>query len=549
MVEDKTHRRSVLKTSAAVGMLGIAGCSGGTNAGGESSSGGTTDGGSTTGGSGGEAVNGGHMRVALAQGLASMSPFKGIKIDYLLKETLYDRLTRVDFDFNVKPNLAKDWESNDDASAWTFHLQEDATFANMDGRKVRAEDVKATIEYMQTDNCPSCTRDIPGVDSVEIVDEKTVKLHLARSDVNFPRRCAETGSTFCIAPKPILENNPSRIDETDYGSGPFVLTEWEKDNKMVLEANENYHLTDGDGNQLPYLDKMTAIIQTDEVARNNMLVDGSVDCVNRLPQSSYSQVKERVNIAQRTGGDQFPIILNQTIDEFQSLELRQAMKYAMDRSQMLSVFAGNASLSNHSEFTPVHKYYAEDIAPGNTFGTTAKPKKAKQKLKEAGYGEGLQLPTLYYGDGFAERADLVQLFQQQMKRVGIDFEIQVLEESTWLSDYWAEDGYWYMTDWSTRVNGDTLSRLTVSSKGEWNEARWTNNRYEKALDSALSATTEEARREHLKECQRIMHMEGPWLTTVIPDVMGAYNDTVAEYNLFPTLNKDHLQHCRLAGNQ
>ncbi len=532
MKESKIRRRSVLKTGVGMGMLGLAGCVGGEN---ENSS--------------REAINGGHMEVAIAQGLASMSPYKGIQIDYLLKETLYDRLTRTDFDFNIKPNLAEDWESNDDSSVWTFYLQEDATFANMDGRKVRAEDVKATVEYMQTDECPSCSRDLGPVDSVEVVGEKTVKFHLTRPDVEYPRRCAETGSTFCIAPKPILEDNPSELEETDYGSGPFVLTKWQKDNKMVFEANDDYHLTDEDGNQLPYLDKMTGLIQTDETARNNMLIDGSVDCVNRLPQSSYSQVKNRANIAKKQSGDQYPIILNQTIDEFQSLELRQAMKYALDREEMLSVFGGNASLSHHSEYTPVHKYYADDIDAGDTFGTTAKPEEAEQKLEEAGYGGGLELPTLYYGDGFAERADLVQLFQQQMKNVGIEFEIQVLEESTWLSDYWAEDGYWYMTDWSTRVNGDTLSRITVSSEGAWNEPRWQNDQYEKALENALSATSEEERREHLEECQRIMHIEGPWLTTVIPDVIGAYNNSVAEYNIYPTLNKDHLQHCRLAANQ
>lgn len=221
----------------------------------------------------------------------------------------------------------------------------------------------------------------------------------------------------------------------------------------------------------------------------------------------------------------------------------------MDREQMLAVFSGKASLSNHSEFTPAHKYYAESVDVGDTFGTTAKPEKAKQKLEEAGYGGGLELPTLYYGDGFAERADLTQLFQQQMKRVGIEFEIQVLEESTWLSDYWAKDDYWYMTDWSTRVNGDTLSRITIHPEGAWNEARWDNEEYTTALEKALSATDKETRRKYLEECQRIMHLEGPWLTTVVPDVMGAYNDTVAEYNLYPTLNKDHLQFTRLAESQ
>ena len=91
---------------------------------------------------------GGHLRVTGTSAPTSLNPFKGTgKGDYVFQEWMYDRLTDYNRDWEVVPNLAKNWETNDNADRWTFDLVEGATFNNLD-QEVLAEDVKATVELM-----------------------------------------------------------------------------------------------------------------------------------------------------------------------------------------------------------------------------------------------------------------------------------------------------------------------------------------------------------------------------------------------------------------
>lgn len=548
MPQDGLSRRTILKSGTVVGSTGLAalsGCIGGnsddnttqTNEGGSSGPQGTTDPESIT--------RGGHLKVGWGQGMQSASPYKGAKADYLAKETMYDRLTRVNRNFEVKPNLAKKWSANDDFTKWTFELQENATFANMEGENanVTADDVKATVDYMLSKGCAGCAKDLGALDSVNVVDDYTVEISLTRPDTVYPQRICETGSTFCIAPKKILEDDPSKLDSTDYGSGPFVMTEWKKGNKIVFEGSTDYHLNGFDGNPLPYVDKMTWDIQPDPISRINSLTDGRINALSRLPSKMVKRAKGQVQVAQHNSGLQLPIILNTTIEPFSKPAIRKAIKYGMSRDGLLTAISDRGRLGHHSAITPIHKYYDDSFAPGATFGTTSKPEQAKQKLQEAGHGGGLQLPTLYYDAGRPEKQVIAQVFQQQMKQIGIQFDIQRLTEEKWLSNYWNTDGVWYVSNWSTRVVDSTIPLVALHSEGKWNTPRWSNEKYDKALQKAVTATDQQTRAESLAECQRIVHEEGPWLSTVYLDIFGAHRGSVQNYELFPTLIKDFLQYC------
>ena len=550
MARTPNDRRTVLKTGLAAGLAGLAGCTGQNNDQGNGTTQTTNSGSSGTTSSDSQTPQslprGGHMRVAWGQGMQSLSPFKGYKADYLAKETMYDRLTRVDRDFKVHPNLAKKWETNDDYTEYTFHLQKNATFANTGGQKVLAEDVKATVDFMRSDKCSGCEKDLSPLKSVQVVDDHTIKFTLKRSDTEYPRRISETGSTFCIAPKNVLEDDPSKLEQTDYGSGPFTVTNWQKGNSTTFKASDSYHLAGVDGKPLPYLDKMTWKVQPDQIARANMLTDGRADSLSRLPAKLTNKVKGQAKITQRTSGLQMPIVLNTTIKPFQSLAVRQAMKYGMDRKEMLAAISNRGAIGHHSPITPIHKYYDDSLDKGHMFGTTAKPKKAKQKLKEAGHGGGLELPALFYDTGRPEKQVIAQVFKQQMQKIGITFKIKRLTEQNWLSNHWNKDDTWYVGNWSTRVVDSTIPLLAMHSDGKWNTARWSNKEYDKTLEKAVAATDESERAKLLAKCQKINHEKGAWLETVFPDIFGAYNKNVQNYELYPTLIKDHLQYAAIS---
>lgn len=546
-----TDRRSILKVGATLGTLGITGLSGCLgNDGGDGEDGTDDDGQNTIQDDDDDEETtaeslpeGGTFVIGAQQGVQTMSPFRGFLADYLIGEMMYDRLTRVDQEFEAHPNLAKEWETNDDFSVWTFMLQENATYANMDGQTVTADDVKATYEYLVSDDFSGSASSLSGVESVDVIDETTVEISLDGPDIDFAKRISETGGAFFIVPKDILDDDPSMLEDTDYGSGPLVLTEWDQQNQISFEAAPDYHIDGINGNPLPYIDALEWDILPDEIQRANALADASIDAVSRTSPNVADRVDEDSVLVKRTSGLQYPIVLNTTVEPLDDPKVRKAIKYALDREQILEAVAPEGVLGHHAAVTPVHTHYNDDLDVGDTFGTTADPEAAQELLEEAGYGDGLEMKTFHYDDGVPAKETIAQLFQQQMRQVGIEFEINRLTEETWLSDYWNTDGVWYITNYSTRVLGSTVPRLAIRSEGPWNEANWSNEEYDAAYQKSVTATDAETAAEGLKRCQEINHREGAWVGTFHPKLYGGYKEYVKNYNLYPTYIKDFVSRC------
>ncbi|MDG5776771.1 ABC transporter substrate-binding protein [Haloarculaceae archaeon H-GB1-1] len=501
-------------------MTTLAGCASGNDGGGETTESGSGD--TESGDDTGSGTNkmGGHLRVGSSNAPQQLHPMKGITAsDYAVRETMYSRLANVDENLELVPELAKEWETNDAVDQYTFILNEGAKFATID-QEVLAEDVKATVELMQSeDRVSSAARDVGPVESVEIEDDYRIRFDLEHSDIVYPRRMAETGSTFNILPKNVIEDEEmySNLSDTDYGSGPMTLTEFSEGSEYVFEAHDGYFKTDSDGNQLPYVDKMTWKVNTDAVSRVNAAVDGRTDALQFLGKTNYSRIKNTdgmTAISKPSPSFQL-IVLNENMTHngekpFSKLKVRKAFKHAMDREEIKSAANDATVIAHHDPVSPVHPTYA-DFDPGLEFGTTAQPDEAKRLLEEAGYPDGLDLPELIYSPNDPLTPPMIQVFQEQMNKVGINFEIQQVTEDTWLSDYWNGDSDWYWSEWSSRIEETTVHRLAVRSDGPWNSGRYANDDFDEAYDTYSRATGQETFDEAFKRAQKIFHKTGAWL--------------------------------------
>jgi peptide/nickel transport system substrate-binding protein len=530
---------------------GIAGCLGGEDGSGDDGSG---DDGSGDDGSSGDddgstpdgMPRGGTFNVGSDQDLATMVPYSGFTADYIVTEAMYDRLTTVDENFDVHPNLARDWESNEDATVWTFMLVEDATFANLDGESVTAADVVATYEHLTSEGVtPRETESYSTVEGVTAIDETTVEISLSQSDIQFPKRICNPGGTFYILPKTVLDDDPSMFEETDYGTGPFNLVEWEQQNRIRFEAKSPYHREGEDGEPLPYVDEYVWEIIKDPIQRANSMADGAIDAVQKIPKGVTSRFESSDVVVERPMGEQLPIVLDTEIEPLGDVRVRQAIKHALDRTEFQTAVEINSTLGNHSAVPPTHEFYNDDITVDEPYGVTAQPEQARELLSEAGFGSGFEVQTFYYDDGFPQKETIAQLFQEQMSNVGIEFDIQRLTEEEWLADFWNQDGEWYVTNYSTRVLAITVPSLTQHSDAPWNEPNWSNDDYDEAYEAATNATDAETLGENLREMQEINHEEGAWVQTFHPHWPGAHKDYVRNYDLYPTLAIDFLSDCAL----
>jgi len=469
--------------------------------------------------------------------------------DYDMEELMYSRLVDISPEYEATPLLATDWEGNDAKDAWTFTLTEDAVFSNTGGQSVLAEDVEATVEVMQSeDRVESAARDVGPLDSVEVEDDYRITFHLTRSDVVYPKRLGETGSTFSILPRNVIEDRWDEISSTDFGSGPYTLTDFEEGNEYVFEARpDEYFKTDENGDPLPYLDQITMFVVPDAIAQVNAVADQRHDGVMHLPFTQRQRAEQSSLVLDDfTSPALLSIVLNTTLETdtgerpFADPKVRKAVRHAMDREEILTAIDNTMMMGHHDPVAPVFEEYG-DFPEGLEFGTTAQPEEAQRLLEEAGYSDGLQLPTMIFSIQNSPRNQTIApLFQEQMAEVGIEFGLHQVTNDVWLSDHWNQDNTWYTSSYSARLEPTTVPRLALRSDGPWNSARWSNEDYDEAYERAVTATDRETFIEAFMEAQRIHHLEGGWLITGFKNVFVGHNEYVRNVEPRPSEDRGYI---------
>jgi peptide/nickel transport system substrate-binding protein len=469
---------------------------------------------------------------------------KGVSAtDYVFAEMMYSRLTVLHpDDTTAQPDLATEWEANDDFTAWTFTLDENAMFTT--GDPVTASDVKATVDHMMNaEDLPTADRFLGGATGAEVVDEQTVTINLDGPDTEYPRRISETGSTFNIVPKSVVEDDPSRLGEESLGSGPFKLEEATGGNEYVFSAHEDYHGVDDNGESLPYVDEMKLFVVGDSLAATNGLVDERYDGILQADPTQESRFEqgESSQLYSHDSMELINVLLNTDIEPFDNVNVRKALKYAVGTQDLVDAIDGG-SLGYHHSVSSLHKFYDDSI--DDPFGREAKPDEARSLLEDEGYSGDtlLELPTLTYSkQSTPEKEAQAQLFQQQMADAGIEFDLELITTDTWLTDYWNKDEPWYFSGWAARAVETSILELAFHSESSWNSARYDNADYDAALEAAMDATDESTKQEKLSECQQILHTDGPWIVTSFVDMYGAWNDYVKSVEL-PFTNERSYYH-------
>ena len=130
---------------------------------------------------------GGKMRMGKAHGQTSDSHDPGSwenGFTTSLGFAIYNRMTEVDIDGSVIPELAESWEASPDASEWTFKIRK-AQFH--DGSPVTAADVMASLNHHRGEESQSAAKPImAAVTDMVAVGDDAVKFTLDSGNADFP---------------------------------------------------------------------------------------------------------------------------------------------------------------------------------------------------------------------------------------------------------------------------------------------------------------------------------------------------------------------------
>ncbi|MBW4827603.1 MAG: peptide ABC transporter substrate-binding protein [Clostridiaceae bacterium] len=463
------------------------------------------------------------------------------QVSFWIINATYEGLVRLDADGNVQPGLAEKWdeeETEDGGVKYTFHLR-DAQWS--DGTPITAEDfeyswfkaidpeVAAEYSYQLTDTAgiknaaKFFAGEIKDKEEVGIkaVDEKTFEVELERdipfflSLTSFP--------TFIPAQKAALEEFgdafASEADKMVY-SGPFVISEWEHEQKLNLKKNEKYW--DAENVKLEE-------IHGDMITENNTAINlyetGDLDVTGVAPEflDNYKDSEEFENLAEATT---WYIQYNCEDKYLKNQNLRYALSLAIDKQSFVDNVLANGSIVAEG-LTPTllpgkdGKEFAENR--GNIL-PKYDPEKAKEYLDKGLEELGITKEelekhlTFLTGESDVAKKQAAAIQNMWKQNLGIEAEIETVAFKIRIDRYNRKDYTTTFAGWGGDYNDPlTFMDLWVTDGGN-NDTGWGNEKYDEAIKKAIEGEGDE-RIDAMIEAEKVLAEELP----IIPIYYNARN--------------------------
>ena len=407
----------LLALTTLLGLLTACGGAAGNNAGTQ-----TENAGTQTGETGGEVRD--SVIVAISSEPETLDPCQGW--GHGNTPLVQSTLVKYDYDMSFQNDLAVDYSLSDDGLTWTFTLRDDARFT--DGEPVTAGDVAFTFE---TAKAAHSSVDLTFLEKAEAADETTVVFTLSRPTSTFLNTIASVGIVPEHAYGPDYGSDP-------IGSGPFMLVQWNRQEQLILEANEDYY------GQAPAMKRVT-IVFMDEDAALAAARAGQVDVALTAATLATEELAgyriENISTVDNRGFT-LPVLPDEGEvtdsgcpignDVTCNLEIRQAIAYAIDRQGV-----ADAVLNGYG--TPC--YSENDGMPWNNPEVVIDTDVdyARQLLADAGWADtdgdgiverdGLKAEfTCLYPSGDSVRQAVAMAAAEQVREIGIHI---IVEGTSW----------------------------------------------------------------------------------------------------------------------
>jgi peptide/nickel transport system substrate-binding protein len=377
--------------------------------------------------------------------------FKGVSDRWGPTKMVDHALVWYDSDLNLIPRLCQAWETNADASEWTFHLRPGTHWS--DGVEFTSADIVWWYDNVLTDTRISSTPSYPWAVGGEVMtlqapDAYTVKMSFTQPNVLFISYLARNMDLLC--PSHYMQqyhidfaSDPAALEAEAAAAGYASWAEYYRDNRnmwylnpdrpvlgpwlakntldqnlFVMERNPYYYGVDIDDNQLPYVDIITHNLFAVDAEFIAWVQSGVIDFQARHANIAYYddykayEAAGGYQVVLGVGSGHVAIQLNMTApledtlistrrrDFFQDVRVRKALSLAVDRTYLNTHFYDGLAtprqyspLSTSPQYYPTlsNAYIAYDVAQANTL------------LDDAGYttkdGEGYRL----WKDGSGER--------------------------------------------------------------------------------------------------------------------------------------------------
>lgn len=428
--------------------------------------------------------------------------------DFARSPQLYDCLMTIDATGVAAPSLAEEVIPNSDATEWTIRLRKGVEFHN--GKTLTVDDVLFTFNRIISNGFSAAS----GLKSMNLKDAKkldtyTLSIPMVSGYSILPYSLIGPGE-MAIVPEGYTPKKP-------IGTGAFKYESFTPGVQSTFGRNDNYWRSGQ-----PYFDAVVISDYTDESSQDDALISGAVDAITQLSIGSVATLKsagQAVDVWDGPGWVPFTMRLDQA--PFNDVNVRQALRYCVDRVQMRTEVFGGYGLIGNDVFGYLHPTY--DMAlPQRQQDIDM----AKHLLKKAGHETlNVTLVTAPIKTGATEMATVLK---ENAAQAGINISLDSVTSTTFFGpnytkwtfaqDWWS--GYPYL-----RQVGYSMAPGAVWDETHWDKSPYIDT-YLKLWNEALSTVDTAKQYDITHEMMTMTYDYGGYIIPVFVPVIAAQSTKV-----------------------
>ncbi len=462
---------------------------------------------------------------------------------------LYDGLLDYDYDGEMIPSLAEALpQVSDDGRVFRFRLRDGIKFHS--GREVTAEDISWSLHRLLSKRTGSpgypffkSIRGAPEyhagesteIEGIVVVDEKTIEFRLDEADQTFLNALA---MPFAY---PIPREHVEKLERAEgidavgrqpVGAGPFAFIRWERGVQVEVERFDQYWAPAARPDRIVFLENISSDVASARFRNGDLDIVYRPNKVNRLIlRESAAWAPYR---AEAPSPSVYALGLNCELPPFDNVHVRRAVAFALDRSKLERLRPGEViaatqvlppMLAPHDPELPERQYF--DL------------ERAKEEMRLAGYPDGLPEPVTLWVRGEGD-VRLAELFQQELKEIGIELELKVVTFATYLRETgrprvaqaavtgWHQD----FPDPSNFMDILFHSR-SIHPQNSENRSFYRNPELDAILDEARPETDRDKRLALYAKANAILARDAPWAFISYPVDMFVWQPYVKGFRPHP----------------
>ncbi|NLN47549.1 MAG: hypothetical protein GX154_00285 [Clostridiales bacterium] len=457
------------------------------------------------------------LLVAIRAEPATLDPHNSTALaNFAVQRVVYDTLVEQDENGNIIPGLAEKWEVLDDTTI-RFYLRDNVLFSN--GEKLTAEDVRYSLERSTIERGSASMFSAFDGEKTAVVDDLTIDIKVKYPFAPIYNYLSSSRGDI-INKKAMEEMGGEVYGRNPVGTGSFILKDWVTGDSLILERNENYW---GDK---PAYSKLVIRVITEQANRAIELETGGVDIIYDVAANDVARLEanDKTVVAKGPGYKYSYITMNMSLKPFNDIKVREALTISLNMDDIVeTVFKGSAKVADSLMAPTVFGY--KKVGPYKY-----DPERAKALLTEAGYGKGLKVALMTNED--RNFMDVAEIAQNMWKDIGIETDIQIMEQAKLLS--MAAEGTVTMgITSSTPTTGDPDHALMPWPSSYKSFLRINNPKIDEFLELGKSTYDPVARKKVYNDAMEYMWTQFNMIPICFTDSIYATRDNVENFECHP----------------